>query len=153
MPMTGSYRTYYVNQKTGRDSNDGLTMDSPFASLFQVNRLRLYPGDKVLLAQDSVFTDQFLQIKDSGTREHPIEIGSYSPEEEGEGKNPLIAAGGQGIWYQDYGTTLDSPAHVYQGYVSSAVLLYDVEHVVIHDIEIAIRQWKSWGKITVLLIK
>ena len=42
--MTGSYRTYYVNQKTGRDSNDGLTMDSPFASLFQVNRLRLYPG-------------------------------------------------------------------------------------------------------------
>ena len=29
--MTGSYRTYYVNQKTGRDSNDGLTMDSPFA--------------------------------------------------------------------------------------------------------------------------
>ena len=35
--MTGSYRTYYVNQKTGRDSNDGLTMDSPFASLFQVN--------------------------------------------------------------------------------------------------------------------
>ena len=38
--MTGSYRTYYVNQKTGRDSNDGLTMDSPFASLFQVNRLR-----------------------------------------------------------------------------------------------------------------
>ena len=135
--MTGSYRTYYVNQKTGRDSNDGLTMDSPFASLFQVNRLKLYPGDKVLLARDSIFTDQFLQMKDSGTREHPIEIGSYSPEEEGEGKNPLIAAGGQGIWYQDYGTTLDSPAHVYQGYVSSAVLLYDVEHVVIHDIEIS----------------
>ena len=77
--MTGSYRTYYVNQKTGRDSNDGLTMDSPFASLFQVNRLKLYPGDKVLLARDSIFTDQFLQIKDSGTREHPIEIGSYSP--------------------------------------------------------------------------
>ena len=54
--MTGSYRTYYVNQKTGRDSNDGLTMDSPFASLFQVNRLKLYPGDKVLLARDSIFT-------------------------------------------------------------------------------------------------
>ena len=53
--MTGSYRTYYVNQKTGRDSNDGLTMDSPFASLFQVNRLKLYPGDKVLLARDSIY--------------------------------------------------------------------------------------------------
>ena len=34
MPMTGSYRTYYVNQKTGRDSNDGLTMDSLFCQPF-----------------------------------------------------------------------------------------------------------------------
>lgn len=57
--MTGSYRTYYVNQKTGRDSNDGLTMDSPFASLFQVNRLKLYPGDKVLLAREFLLQISF----------------------------------------------------------------------------------------------
>ena len=112
--MTSSYRTYYVNQKTGRDTNDGLTMDSPFASLFPINRLTLHPGDKVLLARDSVFAGQFLHIKDSGTKEQPIEIGSYSPEGE-EGNLPLIAAEGQGIWYQDYGTPLDSPTHVYQG--------------------------------------
>ena len=48
----------------------------------------------------------------------------------------MIAANGQGIWYQDYGTELDSPTHVYQGYVSSAVLLYDAEYIWIHDIEI-----------------
>ena len=130
--MTGSDRTYYVNSKTGRDTNDGLTMEFPFASLFPVNRLDLNPGDKVLLARDSVFAGQFLQIRSSGTKEQPIEIGSYSPEKE-EGNPPLIAADGQGIWYQDYGTPLDSPTHVYQGYVSSAVLLYDVEHVVIRD--------------------
>ena len=145
--MTGSYRTYYVNQKTGRDSNDGLTMDSPFASLFQVNRLKLYPGDKVLLARDSIFTDQFLQMKDSGTREHPIEIGSYSPEEEEEGKNPLIAAGGQGIWYQDYGQPLDSPTHVYKDYVSSSVLLYDAEYVTVQDLEITNRGTEIQGEI------
>ena len=134
--MTSSYRTFYVNQKTGCDTNDGLTMASPFASLFSINRLTLKPGDKVLLAQNSIFTGQFLQIKDSGTKEHPIEIGAYSPDGE-EGNMPLIAADGQGIWYQDYGTPLDSPNHVYQGYVSSAVLLYDAEHIIIHDIEIS----------------
>lgn len=143
--MTSSYRTYYVNQKTGRDTNDGLTMDSPFASLFPINRLTLHAGDKVLLARDSVFTGQFLHIKDSGTKEQPIEIGSYSPEGE-EGNLPLIAADGQGIWYQDYGTPLDSPTHVYQGYVSSAVLLYDVEHVVIRDIEITNRAAEILGE-------
>lgn len=143
--MTSSYRTYYVNQKTGRDTNDGLTMDSPFASLFPINRLTLHPGDKVLLARDSVFTGQFLHIKDSGTKEQPIEIGSYSPEGE-EGNLPLIAADGQGIWYQDYGTPLDSPTHVYQGYVSSAVLLYDVEHVVIRDIEMTNRAAEILGE-------
>lgn len=143
--MTSSYRTYYVNQKTGRDTNDGLTMDSPFASLFPINRLTLHAGDKVLLARDSVFTGQFLHIKDSGTKEQPIEIGSYSPEGE-EGNIPLIAADGQGIWYQDYGTPLDSPTHVYQGYVSSAVLLYDVEHVVIRDIEITNRAAEILGE-------
>lgn len=144
--MISSYRTYYVNCKTGSDINDGMSMDSPFASLFPINTLTLNPGDRVLLAKDSIFTGQFLQIKDSGTKEHPIEIGSYSPTGE-EGENaPLIATGGQGIWYQDYGIPLDSPTHVYQGYVSSAVLLYDVEHVVIHDIEITNRAGEILGE-------
>ena len=145
MSMTSSYRTFYVNQKTGCDTNDGLTMASPFASLFSINRLTLKPGDKVLLAQNSIFTGQFLQIKDSGTKEHPIEIGAYSPDGE-EGNMPLIAADGQGIWYQDYGTSLDSPNHVYQGYVSSAVLLYDAEHIIIHDIEISNRALEIPGE-------
>ena len=126
----------------------------PFASLFPINTLTLNPGDRVLLAKDSIFTGQFLQIKDSGTKEHPIEIGSYSPTGRGGGENaPLVATGGQGIWYQDYGIPLDSPTHVYQGYVSSAVLLYDVEHVVIRDIEITNRAGEILGKATALRIK
>lgn len=88
MPMTGSYRTYYVNQKTGRDSNDGLTMDSPFASLFQVNRLRLYPGDKVLLARDSVFTDQFLQIKTVEPGSIPLKLALIHRKKRGREKIP-----------------------------------------------------------------
>lgn len=54
----------------------------------------------------------------------------------GEGNDPLIAADGQGIWYQDYGRELDSPTHVYHGYVSSAVLLYDAEYIIVRDLEI-----------------
>ena len=48
--MISSYRTYYVNCKTGSDTNDGMSMDSPFASLFPINTLTLNPGDRVLLA-------------------------------------------------------------------------------------------------------
>ena len=86
--MTGSYRTYYVNQKTGPDSNDGLTMDSPFASLFQVNRLRLYPGDKGLLAQDSVFTDQFLQMKTVEQGSIPLKLALIHRKKRGREKIP-----------------------------------------------------------------
>ena len=82
--------------------------------------------DSILLACGSVFEKQFLQIRDSGTKQMPIVIGSY-----GCGEDPLIKTDGQGIWYQDYGKELDSPTHVYHGYVSSAVLLFDAEYIII----------------------
>ena len=137
--MSTSYKTYYVSQNDGNDTNDGLSKSSAFATQIAINRLTLKPGDRVLLARGSVFEGQFLQIKDSGTKESPIEIGAYLPESSEkfyEEVLPVIAANGQGIWYQDYGTELDSPTHVYQGYVSSAVLLYDAEYIWNHDIEI-----------------
>ena len=46
--MTNSSRTYYVNQMTGSDANDGLSKEYPFASLFRINQLSLQPGDQVL---------------------------------------------------------------------------------------------------------
>ncbi len=107
--------------------------------MFAINRLTLQPGDRVLLAGGSVFDGQFLQITDSGTKESPIEIGAYLPEDCEKFMQevlPVIAANGQGIWYQDYGTELDSPTHMYHGYVSSAVLLYDAEYIWIQDLEI-----------------
>lgn len=107
------------------------------------NRLALKPGDHILLACGSVFEKQFLQIRDSGTKQMPIVIGSY-----GCGEDPLIKTDGQGIWYQDYGKELDSPTHVYHGYVSSAVLLFDAEYIIIQDIEII----KQCGKVTAKII-
>ena len=121
----------YVSSKTGNDSNDGLTSESAFASLFAINQRSLQPGDHVLLERGSIFCGQYLQVTDSGREDAPIVIGAY-----GEGDAPRIEACGQGIWYQNYGAPLDSPTHVYRGYVSSAVLLYDAEYIIVEDLEI-----------------
>lgn len=129
--MTSLSKTYYVSSKTGNDSNDGLTSESAFASLFAINQRSLQPGDHVLLERGSIFCGQYLQVTDSGREDAPIVIGAY-----GEGDAPRIEACGQGIWYQNYGAPLDSPTHVYRGYVSSAVLLYDAEYIIVEDLEI-----------------
>ena len=130
--MTSLSATYYVSQRTGSDENDGRTCSTAFASLSAVNRRSLQPGDRVLLERGSVFYGQYLHVTDSGTKEAPIVIGAYGTAD----APPRIDACGQGIWYQDYGTPLDAPTHVYHGYVSSAVLLYDAEYIVVEDLEI-----------------
>lgn len=85
-----------------------------------------------MLERGGVFYGQYLQITDSGSKEAPIVIGVYS-----DGEPPRIEACGQGIWYpEDYGNPLDAPTHVYHGYVSSAVLLYDAEYIIVEDLEI-----------------
>ena len=124
-------RCYYVSSLHGDDANEG-TEDQPLKSLYAVNRLKLKPGDQVLLERDSVFEGQFLHLNVQGTKEHPIYIGAY-----GTGEKPLIRTNGQGIWYQDYGNELDAPTHVYRGYVSSAVLLYDCEYLTVENLEIS----------------
>lgn len=122
---------YYVSSIHGDDANDG-TEDQPLKSLYAVNRLDLQPGDQVLLERGSVFENQFLHLNVQGTKEQPIYIGAY-----GNGAKPLIQTNGQGIWYQNYGNELDAPTHVYRGYVSSAVLLYDCEYLTVENLEIS----------------
>ena len=127
-------KTYYVDPQTGRDTNDGLTPEKPLATLFAVNRLALAPGGTVLLKCGSVFEKQFLHLRCCGKKDSPITIAAY-----GEGPAPRIDADGQGLWYQDYGCALDAPTHVYRGYVSSAVLLYDAAYVTVRDLELTNR--------------
>lgn len=47
--MTDLCRTYYVSQKHGNDQNSGRSSTEPYASLFAINRLKLQPGDRILL--------------------------------------------------------------------------------------------------------
>lgn len=124
--------TYYVSSVNGNDENDGLTQETPFRTLHRIRGSEFGAGDRVLLERGSVFEDQYLHIRGKGEIGDPIEIASY-----GEGELPHICANGTGIWYQNYGIQLDSPVHVYQGNVSSAILLYDAEYIWIHDLEIS----------------
>lgn len=61
--MTNSFKTYYVSQIDGNDTNDGLSKSSAFATLFAINRLTLKPGDRVLLARDLFLKDSFYRSK------------------------------------------------------------------------------------------
>lgn len=124
--------TYYVSTLNGRDTNTGTSKKQAFYSLQKINEITLQAGDRVLLEAGSVFTDGYLHIKGSGAESAPIIIDRY-----GEGNDPSIQTNGQGVWYQDYGTQIDNPGHKYKGYVSSAILLYDVSYIEINNLELS----------------
>ena len=123
--------TYYVSSINGNDDNTGKTEKEAFKSLDKINEIELKPGDKVLLESGSIFENEYLHIKGSGSEEAPIIIDKY-----GEGNLPQINTNGKGTWYQDFGKRLDNPGHKYQGTVSSSILLYDVEYIEISNLEI-----------------
>ena len=127
--------TYYISSIHGDNSKDGKSENTAWETLDKLIGLELNPGDQVLLEKGSVFEDAYIHLKDvHGTEEAPIKISSY-----GEGNKPVINANAQGIWYQDYGMALDNTAHRRNGYVSSTILLYDVDFVEISDLELTNR--------------
>ena len=123
--------TYYVSSINGNDNNTGKSEKEAFRSLDKINEIVLKPGDKVLLQAGSIFENQYLHIKGSGSADAPIIIDKY-----GEGNLPKINTNGKGVWHQDYGKQLDNPRHKYKGDVSSSILLYDVEYIEISNLEI-----------------
>ena len=123
--------TYYVSSANGAEGNDGTSESTPFASLLKINEITLQPGDRVLLERGSVFVDEYLHVTGCGSADAPIVIDAYGDESL---PLPLIQTNGNGVWYQDYGKSLDNTWHKYQGNVSSCILLYDVEYIEISNI-------------------
>ena len=130
---TATGTTYYVDSKSGSDSNDGTSESKAFKTLDKVNALNLEPGDTVLLKKGSVFEDQALQFtkEDSGTAEAPVKISTY-----GEGDKPQINTNGHGQWDLNYGTPLDNRNHKWKGKVSSSILIKDTEYIEIEGLEL-----------------
>ena len=124
--------TYYVSTLDGNDRNSGKSETEALYSLTALSQIDLQPGDRVLLERGSNFYNDFLHLRGvKGTQEAPIVIDAYG---DSEAALPVINTNGQGIWYQDYGTALDNAQHVYRGYVSSSILLYDCEYIEISNI-------------------
>ncbi len=122
---------YYVSDKEGNDNNAGTSKEYPLRTLAAAEKKKLYPGDEIRLECGSVFSRQALHLNVQGTRQAPIVIGNY-----GDGSKPVIQCEGTGIWYQNYGQPLDTHTHVWKGYVSSAIFLYDCEYVRVEGLEI-----------------
>ena len=122
--------TYYISNR-GDNQNSGTSEGEAWQTLDKLKDVKLQPGDSVLFEAGSVFQG-FLHLQNvHGTKENPIRIGSY-----GEGNKPIINARGEGVWYQDYGTPMDNSGHRSKGYVSSAILLYDVDYVEVKGLEL-----------------
>lgn len=124
--------TYYISSIHGDNSKDGTSENTAWETLDKLSDLVLQPGDQVLLEKGSVFNGYIHLIDVHGEEGAPIKIGSYGTAAE----KPVINANGQGVWYQDYEGTMDNANHQSKGYVSSAILLYDVDFVEVSGLEI-----------------
>lgn len=132
--MMQKSKKYFVSSINGNDANDGLSESTAFKSLLKINELEINAGDEILLQKGSVFENEFLHLKNCGNiNGEKIVISSFGDGE----KLPHIKTNGNGVWYQDYGVELDYSGHRYKGDVSSSILLYDVENIIIKDIEIS----------------
>ena len=76
--------TYYVDSNNGSDLNSGLSIETPWKSIYKINQSLFSPGDSILLKSDCIWREE-LVIPPSGSENNAIIIGSY-----GTGKFPKI---------------------------------------------------------------
>lgn len=125
-------KTYYISSLHGDNAKSGNSEKEAWETLDQLQGIALLPGDQILLEKGSEFNG-YIHLKDvHGTKEAPIKIGSYGTHSE----RPAIHANGQGVWYQSYEGAMDNQNHRSKGYVSSAILLYDVDFVEVSGLEL-----------------
>ncbi|WP_285725674.1 NEW3 domain-containing protein [Psychromicrobium xiongbiense] len=98
---------YHLSCAPGAPSGDG-SVASPFTTLAQANAVALQPGDQLLLARGTSCQGT-LQPKGSGTASAAVTIGAY-----GTGALPIVDGNG----------------------AQDAVLLSNVEHLVVQDLEL-----------------
>jgi len=75
---------YYLDSESGSDGAAGTSPGEAWASLDQLAKVTLQPGDRVLLRRGASFRGR-LRISGSGTAEAPITVGAW-----GEGNKPEI---------------------------------------------------------------
>src|SRR6266481_351679 len=87
MPRAAAAREIYLNSIDGSDSNPGTSPQSPLKSLAAMQKLRLSPGDRVLLARGQVWRELLtIDSRWTGTLAAPITLSTY-----GSGAAPIIS--------------------------------------------------------------
>lgn len=76
MSCTAPITTYYLDAKSGDDSNPG-TMRKPFKTVERINTVQLQAGNSVFFAGGQSFTGTLKLKGISGSKEQSIAIGSY----------------------------------------------------------------------------
>jgi hypothetical protein len=89
MKVSCAHRTFYVDSRSGSDTNPGTSPEKAWTSLEKVNQQVFAPGDQLLFKSGTEYIGQ-LEPKGSGSVESPIIISSY-----GEGAKPVIHGKGE----------------------------------------------------------
>lgn len=122
--ITGT--VYHVDSEGGNDESGDGSEANPFKTLAKVNAIELQPGDGISLKKGSIFDNQQLAPKGTGTEDKPIVINTY-----GEGSMPVINAGG---FRRTGGTNADGTPE-YAGY-KEAVLIQNMEYTYVTGLEV-----------------
>lgn len=122
--ITGT--VYHVDSEGGNDESGDGSEANPFKTLAKVNSIELQPGDGISLKKGSIFDNQQLAPKGTGTEEKPIVINTY-----GEGSMPVINAGG----FRRTGGTNGDGTPEYAGY-KEAVLIQNMEYTYVTGLEV-----------------
>ena len=69
-------KDYYVHPKYGNDLNSGSSKKNAFKTLAHISKIKMLPGDRILLASGQLYTESLNLINQNGTLENPIFINS-----------------------------------------------------------------------------
>ena len=76
--------SYYIDNHTGKDHNNGTSKETPWKTLSKVNNSIFIPGDKIYFRRGRIW-EGTLTVPGSGIKHKLITFGAY-----GEGENPII---------------------------------------------------------------
>ena len=126
--------TYYVDSKKGKDTNDGLSPETAFASIDKLNTITFQPGDEILFKNGETFVG-CLKPQGSGTETAPIKIATYGDSD----KRAVLQPGedwqvshimSADAMHPGVGGTTTSP------YVNYVIQFYNVAYWEVSDLEI-----------------
>lgn len=83
-------KDYYVHPKYGNDLNSGESKEKAFRTLEYSSKIKLLPGDRLLLASGELYTGSLNLINQKGTLEKPLRITSIKWKDDDSNKPAII---------------------------------------------------------------